>query len=372
MGPVPLLNLLPQYGKIRDEVLAAIIRVADSQQFILGQEVKLLEAEIAAYSQAAFGIGCASGSDALLLALMAAGIGPGNEVLTSPYSFFATVSAIHRTGATTVFADIDPVSFNLDPQPLAAILDSRPKVRAIIPIHLFGGCADMGAIRAACAGREIFLLEDAAQAIGAEYEGSRAGSMGHAGCFSFFPSKNLGAFGDAGMITTQDPDLAARLSTLRVHGSRDKYFHETVGLNSRLDALQAAVLRVKFRYLDEWTAARQRNAARYRELLAGLPVTVPAPRPWQNRHIYNQFVIATDRRDQLKAWLGARGIGTEIYYPLPLHLQQCFAYLGYRPGDFPVSERLARESLAIPVHGELSSEELEWVADSIGAFFESL
>jgi dTDP-4-amino-4,6-dideoxygalactose transaminase len=368
---IPLLDLRAQHAHIREEVLAAVTRVIDSQKFILGEEVQKLEQEIAAYSGARFAIGCASGSDALFLALLALDIGAGHEVLTTPYTFFATAGAIHRTGAKPVFVDIEPGTFNMDMTRVAGVLDAHPKIRAIIPIHLFGGCADMDPLCALARERGIPVIEDAAQSIGSEYRGRRAGSIGEICCFSFFPSKNLGAYGDGGMVTTSDPALRERLAALRVHGSKRKYYHDWVGINSRLDALQAAVLRVKFRYLDSWTRGRQENAALYRKLLAemDIPVTPPAEAPYQTRHIYNQFCIRGERRDALQAFLKEHGVGTEVYYPLPLHLQVCFADLGNQPGDFPVSEALAKESLALPIHSELSKDDVAYVCRTVKAFY---
>lgn len=368
---IPLLDLKAQHATIREEVLAAVTRVIDSQKFILGEEVQKLEQEIAAYSQSPFAVGCASGSDALLLALLALDIQPGDEVLTTPYTFFATAGAIHRVGAVPVFVDIEPSTFNMDMNLVPAVLEAHPKIRAIIPIHLFGGCADLDPLSAAARARGIPIVEDAAQSIGSEYRGRRAGSIGAIGCFSFFPSKNLGGYGDGGMVTTSDPALRERLAALRVHGSKRKYYHDWVGVNSRLDALQAAVLRVKFRHLDSWTEGRRRNAGLYRQLLAGsnLPVTLPVEAPYQTRHIYNQFCIVGPHRDRLQAYLKENGIGTEVYYPLPLHLQVCFAHLGCRAGDFPVSERLANESLALPIHSELSAAEIEQVCRAIQSFY---
>ena len=368
---VPLLDLRAQHALIREEVLAEIVRVVDSQKFILGEDVKKLEEEVAAYSGSRYAVGCASGSDALVLALMALGIGPGDEVLTTPYSFFATAGAVSRIGATPVFVDIEAGTFNLDVTQLADALTARPKIRAIIPVHLFGGCADMDPILEMAAERRIAVIEDAAQSIGSEYKGRRAGSMGEIGCFSFFPSKNLGAFGDGGLVTTNDPQLADRLTALRTHGSRQKYFHEWIGFNSRLDALQAAVLRIKLPYLDRWSEARQRNADLYRTHLADLdvPVKVPVPPAYQTRHIYNQFVICGDRRDALQAHLKEQGIGSEVYYPLPLHLQNCYRFLGHQRGDYPVSERLANESLALPIYPELDREDIEYVCQSIRRFY---
>ena len=368
---VPLLDLQAQHRQIREAVLAEMVRVVDSQKFIMGEDVKKLEQEIAPYCGSQYAIGCASGSDALMLALMALDIQPGDEVLTTPYSFFATAGAISRVGAVPVFADVEAETFNLDTQCLREVLAKHPKIRAIVPVHLFGGCADMDPIVKMAAERGIPIVEDAAQSIGSEYQGRRAGSIGAIGCFSFFPSKNLGAYGDGGIVTTNDAALAERLAALRVHGSKKKYYHQWIGVNSRLDALQAAVLRVKFRYLDEWSEGRQRNAGIYRTLLEKLsvPVIPTMPAAYQTRHIYNQFVIRGERRDALQAHLKKQGIGSEVYYPLPLHLQQCYAFLGHKPGDFPVSEKLAAESLALPVYPELASEDIEYVCESIRGFY---
>jgi dTDP-4-amino-4,6-dideoxygalactose transaminase len=368
---VPLLDLRAQHKKVRDEVLAEMIRVVDSQKFILGEDVQKLESEIAAYCSAKYAVGCASGSDALVLALMALGIGPGDEVLTSPYTFFATAGAISRVGATPVFVDVEENTFNIDAARIAGLLASRPRIRAIIPVHLFGGCADLDPICAAAAKHGIPVIEDAAQSIGSEYKGRRAGSIGQIGCFSFFPSKNLGCYGDGGMLTCNDPQLAERLRALRVHGGTRKYYHQWIGINSRLDALQAAVIRVKLRYLDGWSAGRQRNADHYRAHLAelSLPVTPLVPAPYQTRHIYNQFVIRTSQRDALQQYLKQQGIGTEVYYPLPLHLQPCYADLGYQQGDFLISEKLAAESLALPVYGELAAEDIDHVCETIRCFY---
>ncbi len=369
--PIPLLDLRRQYDGIRDEITRELERVIESQRFILGEEVELLEAEVSGYSGAAFGVGCASGSDALLLALVAAGVGPGDEVVTVPYTFFATAGSIVHAGARPVFVDIDGASFNLDPAQLEQALQQHPRVKAILPVHLFGGCADMDEIHRVAAKYGVPVIEDAAQAIGAEYKGRRAGSLGEMGCFSFFPSKNLGAFGDGGMITTNNAGLAAKLRALRVHGSRRKYYHESVGYNSRLDALQAAVLRVKLRHLDNWSQARGRNAALYRSALGtgGVPVQLPVPATYQTRHIWNQFVIRCPQRDRLQQHLAENGVGTEVYYPVPLHLQACFAELGYREGAFPASEQLANEALALPVYAEITAGEIRQVAASIASFY---
>ncbi len=368
---IPLLDLRAQHQAIRDEVISEIVRVVDSQKFILGEDVQKLEAEIAAYSSTTRAIGCASGSDALILALMALDIRPGDEVLTTPYTFFATAGAISRVGAVPVFADVEEHTFNLDVKLAADVLASHPKVRAIIPVHLFGGCADMDPICAMAAERGIPVIEDAAQSIGSEYKGRRAGSIGQLGCFSFFPSKNLGGYGDGGMLTTNDAGLADRLSALRVHGRTGKYLHQWIGVNSRLDALQAAILRVKFRHLDNWTQGRQHHAEQYRKQLAklSLPVTPAEPTDYQTRHVYNQFVIRCSERDALQAYLKKQGIGSEVYYPLPLHLQPCYAELGYKKGDFPISEKLAAESLALPVHAELATDDVDYICDCIRSFY---
>jgi dTDP-4-amino-4,6-dideoxygalactose transaminase len=368
---VPLLDLKAQHRTIRNEILDAVTRVIDSQHFILGEEVTALETEIAAHCHTRYAAGCGSGSDALLLAVMALGIGPGDEVLTTPYTFFATVSAICRTGAKPVFVDVEPDTFNLDTSKVAAVLDQHPRIRAIIPVHLFGGCADMDPLLSLASERGILIIEDAAQSIGSEYKGRRAGSMGHVGCLSFFPSKNLGAFGDGGMLTTDDDTLVTKLKALRVHGARTKYYHESVGINSRLDAIQAAILRVKLRHLDSWTRRRQQNADLYRQTIHALdiPVRTPIAKSYQTRHVYNQFVILCKRRNELQAYLKTQGIGTEIYYPVPMHLQQCFSGLGYRAGDFPLSEQLANESLALPVYPELAPAEIEYVCQSIREFY---
>jgi dTDP-4-amino-4,6-dideoxygalactose transaminase len=366
---VPFFDLHFHHAVIQSEIEKAIHEVLETQKFILGNDVSALETEIAGYCGTRHAIACASGSDAILLSLLALGIGPNDEVLTTPYSFFATAGYIVRAGATPVFADIDPRSFNLDPGAVEAVLDLHPKIRAIMPVHLFGACADMGPLLKLATARGLPVIEDAAQAIGAEWNGQRAGSLGASGCFSFFPSKNLGAYGDGGIVTTNDASLAGRVAALRVHGSRAKYYHDYVGLNSRLDSLQAAILRVKLRHLDHWTEARQRNADFYRQHLAGLPVTLPSPAAYNTRHVYNQFVIRSQPRDELRVWLSSQGIGTEIYYPLPLHLQACFASLGYREGDFPVSEEVARTSLALPIFPELTAQQIESVCSAIREFF---
>ena len=368
---VPLLDLRAQHAHLRDEVVAAVLRVVDSQKFILGEEVDQLEQEIAPYSGAKYAVGCASGSDALTLALMALDIQPGDEVLTVPFTFFATAGAISKLGAKPVFVDIEPQTFNMDMSRVEDVLRSHPRIRAVIPVHLFGACADLDPLMSAAGPRSIPVVEDAAQSIGSEYKNTRAGSIGALGCLSFFPSKNLGGYGDGGMITTNDKALADRLKALRIHGRTGNYIHQWIGINSRLDALQAAVLRIKFRYLDSWTARRQENAALYRELLraARVPVAAPEPAPYQTRHIYNQFVIRCEQRDRLQAFLKERGIGTAIYYPLSLHQQACFASLGYHAGDFPVSEKAAAEVLALPVNPDVSPSDVEYVCDAIRSFY---
>ncbi len=368
---IPLLDLRAQYESIRSEVESAVLAVFESQQFILGPDVAALESEIAAHCGVRFAIGCGSGTDALLLALRALDIGPGDEVLTTPFTFFATAGAIANVGARPVFADIDPATFNIDPAQARAVLDSHPRIKALLPVHLYGLCADMDPLLELARERGIPVIEDAAQAIGAEYRGRRAGSMGAVGCFSFFPTKNLGGAGEGGILTTSDEALAGRLRALRVHGSRVRYFHDEVGTNSRLDTLQAAVLRVKLRHLDAWTARRIGLAALYRETLGrlGAPVVPPPLPPYPACHVYHQFVIRAPQRDRLREHLAAAGIGSEIYYPLPLHLQKCFASLGYAEGDFPESERAAREVLALPIYPELGPEGVLAVCDAIHSFY---
>jgi dTDP-4-amino-4,6-dideoxygalactose transaminase len=366
---VPLLDLKAQYAALRDEVRQAIDRVCESQVFILGPEVSSLEEELAAFCGTRFALGVSSGTDALLVALMALGIGPGDEVITSSYSFFATAGAIARIGARPVFVDIDPGSFNLDPAALPERINARTK--AILPVHLFGRCSDMDPLIELGTRHGIPIVEDAAQAIGAtDTRGRRAGALGRMGCFSFFPSKNLGAFGDGGLVTTGDPDLAESIRVLRAHGAKPKYVHKVVGGNFRLDALQAAILRVKLRHLPSWSQARRTNAARYRTAFGkrglGSKVTLPDDVPG---HIYNQFVVRVTDRDRLQAHLAEQGIGTEIYYPVPLHLQECFASLGYQRGDLPVSEEAAARSLALPIYPELTEEMLGYVVSQVAAFY---
>jgi dTDP-4-amino-4,6-dideoxygalactose transaminase len=369
-APVPLLDLEAQYRPLRDEILAAIIRVCDSQRFIMGPEVEALERELASLLGVPHAIAVSSGTDALLAALMALGIGPGDEVVTSTYSFFATAGCVARVGALPVLVDIDPATFNLDPAAVRAAL--TPRTRAIIPVHLFGLCADMDPIIDAARPHGIPVIEDAAQAIGATYKTRQAGSIGAIGCFSFFPSKNLGAFGDGGLVTTTDAALAKELRLVRNHGAEPKYFHKRIGANFRLDALQAAVLRVKLPHLSRWTAMRRANAARYDALMAsaGLTgrVTLPVT-PADRVHIFNQYIIRVPDRDRVRAFLAERGIGTEIYYPVPFHLQECFAGLGHHRGDFPHAEAAADSTLALPIYGELSADQQAAV---VGALADAL
>jgi dTDP-4-amino-4,6-dideoxygalactose transaminase len=363
---VPLLDLKAQYATIKAEVDAAVAAVLESQHFILGPKVEQCEKGIAAYSGCSHAIGVSSGSDALLACLMAENIGPGDEVITTSYTFFATVGAIARLGATPVFVDIDPATYNLDASQVEAKVTTR--TRAIIPVHLYGQMADMDVVMRVADEHGLVVIEDAAQAIGAEHKGSRAGSIGHYGCFSFFPSKNLGAAGDGGMIVTNDAQRAEKLRCLRGHGSKPKYYHKIIGGNFRLDAIQAAVVSAKLPHLDSWTAARQRNAQRYDQLFGevGLPIGLPIVKT--DRHIFNQYVIRVSHRNELQANLHKKGVGTEVYYPVPMHLQECFAYLGHAPCSFPESERAANETLAIPIHPELTESQAAFVVECIREF----
>jgi len=360
---VPLLDLKAQYAPLRDEVRQAVGAVMDAQYFILGPEVAALEEEVAAYVGTPHAIGCASGTDALLLSLMALGVGSGDEVITTPFTFFATAGSISRCGATPVFVDIEEDTFNIDPAAVASAITDKTK--AIMPVQLFGQSADMDAIQAVAG--DIPVVEDAAQALSAEYKGKKVGSVGTLGCFSFFPSKNLGGFGDGGMITTDDEALATKLRSLRVHGAEERYFHRTVGFNSRLDALQATVLRVKLPHLDAWSDARAANAARYEALLDGAAVVTPVAKDCA-RHVYNQYTIRAQDRDGLLAHLKEQEIGCGVYYPLCLHRQDCFAHLGGKAGDMPVAEKASREVLSIPVYPELTEEMVEFVAATIRDF----
>lgn len=365
---VPLLDLKPQYQAIKEEIQEAINEVIESQYFILGPEVQALEENIAEYCQAKHCLGVSSGSDALLLSLMALDVGAGDEVITTTYTFFATAGAISRLGATPVFVDIDPVTFNILPEAVEKAI--TPKTKAIIPVHLYGQCAEMDEVLEIAEKHQLPVIEDGAQAIGSEYKGKRAGSMGTAGCFSFFPSKNLGAFGDGGAITTNDSELFEKMKCLRMHGSKPKYHHKIIGGNFRLDALQAAVVRIKLQYLDNWTESRQHNADLYNKLFEGNP-SVTTPPAIQNRHIYNQYIIRVEDRDELRAYLAEKNIGSEIYYPIPMHLQECFADLGYTEGAFPEAEKAASTTLAIPIYPELSVEQVKYVAETINEFCEA-
>ena len=367
---VPLLDLQAQYVSLQPNVRAAIARVFETQQFVLGPEVAALEKELAAYCGTTEAVGCASGSDALLLALMALDIAPGDEVITTPFSFFATASAITRLGARPVFVDIDPLTYNINVSEIPSAITSR--TRAIMPVHIYGQCAEMDAVLSVAEEKALPVIEDAAQAIGAEDRGRRAGSMGLAGCFSFYPTKNLGGAGDGGLLTTKDAEFASRLRRLRVHGGFTEYEHEEVGVNSRLDALQAAVLRVKLPHLDEWSNSRAQRAAIYSELLeqAGLSFDLKTPvvRP-NNRHIFHQYVVRVPQhRDALSEHLKSHDIGTKVYYPIPLHLQRCFSFLGYKQGDFPEAERAARETLALPMFPEITDAQQEYVVKTIQSF----
>lgn len=380
---VPLLDLQAQYATLRDEIDRAIAGVLESQRFIMGPEVEALEREIAAYSDAPHAVACASGSDALLLALTAVGVGPGDEVLCPSYTFFATAGAVWRLGARPVFCDIEPASYNVDPARMREAAAGCRRLKALLPVDLFGQVADLDAILALGAELGVPVVEDAAQAIGArDPSGARAGSRAAVGCFSFFPSKNLGAFGDGGIVTTGEAELAERMAILRLHGSRPKYYHALVGFNSRLDALQAAVVRVKLRHLEAWTKRRQENAAWYDAAFAqagaavsgseagALPLWTPRPATASASHIYNQYVlrVPAELRDPLREELARRKIGSEIYYPLGLHQQACFAELGHRDGDLPETEAAARETLAIPVYPELEKAQLEHVAEAVVGF----
>jgi dTDP-4-amino-4,6-dideoxygalactose transaminase len=368
---VPLLDLKAQYAQIKTEVDAAVGRVVASQHFINGPEVAALEADVARYCHVGHCVGVSSGSDALLVALMALDVGPGDEVITTPYTFFATAGAIVRVGARPVFVDIDPATYNIDADAVASRV--TPRTRAIIPVHLFGQCAEMDPILAVARRHGLAVVEDAAQAIGAQYKGRHAGSMGTVGCFSFFPSKNLGAFGDGGAVVTNDAALAEKMRVLRNHGSQPKYYHKLVGGNFRLDTIQAAVLQVKLRYLDGWTVRRQQNAAYYDAafLRAGLRGgAVGTPAVAQSRHIFNQYVVRLADRDAARDHLKQHQVATEVYYPVPLHLQECFRDLGYGPGDFPASEQAAATSLALPVYPEVTAAQKQHVVDVVAAYYE--
>ena len=369
---VPLVDLKAQYATIKDEVNKAIQDVLESQVFILGPKVKELEEKIANYCDAKYSIGVSSGSDALLLALMAIGVGRGDEVITTPFTFFATAGSVSLLNAKPVFVDIDPGTYNISPYLIEEKITSKTK--AIIPVHLYGQCADMDPILEIADKHGLYVIEDAAQAIGARYKDRKAGSMGHIGCLSFFPTKNLGGYGDGGMILTSDPELVEKVSVLRVHGSKPKYYHSIIGCNSRLDAIQASVLLAKLNYLDDWNEARRRNADKYNSLFKGLELVTPFAEPF-NYHIYNQYVIklkpgssgasAPEKRDLVRESLKNAGIGTEIYYPVPLHLQKCYSDLGYKLGNLPASEEASANTLALPIYPELTNEQQEQVVKVI-------
>lgn len=381
-APVPMLDLRRQFAQIRTEVMQAVERVCESQHLIFGEEVTGFESEAASFLTARRAVGCASGTDALWLALLAVGVQPGDVVVTTPFSFFATVSAIVRAGARPVLADIEPGTLNLDPAQVERKLRNGGSMRAVLPVHLYGQCADMDEFARLAREHDFKIVEDAAQAFGAEWKGRRAGAIGDAAAFSFYPTKNLSAFGDAGCVSTGDDSTAERAIMLRNHGMRQRYHHEEIGANSRLDAIQATVLRVKLKYIEQWNQARRERAAVYDGLFAqsgllakeGSPLTQQAPvqmlttRP-EAYHIYHQYVVRTHRRDELRQFLAERGIGSEIYYPIPLHLQPCFAFLGYREGDLPVAERASREVLALPVFPELQVEEQQRVVAAISEFY---
>lgn len=393
---VPFLDLKRQYETIRQEALDSIHAVLESQNFILGHEVEKLEKEISDYCGVPHAVGVASGSDAILLSIMALDVKPGDGILTTPFTFFATAGSISRLGCIPLFVDIDPKTFNMDPEKLREFLETRCEmdrkdalfdrernipIRAVLPVHLFGQCADMGPILELCRRHDLRIIEDAAQAIGSSYKPASdhparpAGTMGDTGCFSFYPSKNLGAFGDGGMVISREGNPAEKIRILRVHGSRPKYYHRLIGVSSRLDAIQAAVLRVKLRYLDQWSEGRKENAGQYDRLLEGinhqdLGISLPFTQ-YENRHIFNQYVIRVPGRDKLREFLQAQGIGTDVYYPLPLHLQECYRHLGYREGDFPVSEQASRTVLALPIFPEITPEEQHWVVEGIEDFYRS-
>ena len=367
---VPLLDLKAQYRAIKAEVLSAIEAVCDEQGFVLGPRVSAFEEATAQYIGSRYAIGCASGSDALLLSLMAMGVNAGDEVITVPFTFFATAGAISRLGAKPVFVDIQPKTFNIAPSLTEKAI--TPRTKAIIPVHLFGQCADMAAINEIARRKNVKVIEDACQAIGAAQQGKRAGVLGDTGCFSFFPTKNLGGFGDGGIITTNDKALADSVAMLRVHGSQVRYLHEAVGINSRLDALQAAVLQIKLKYLDQWTEGRRRNAERYQRLFTQTNlverVTLPPTAPG-NFHVYNQYTVRVQQRDELRNFLKDKGIGSEVYYPLPMHLQQCYRDLGYQKGAFPLSEQASEEVMSIPIYAELTEAQQVYVVEMIAEFY---
>jgi dTDP-4-amino-4,6-dideoxygalactose transaminase len=377
---IPFVDLKAQSVSIQTEIHSALDEVFRTQQFILGPHVDELEQTIARYCGTRYAIGVASGSDALILSLMALGIGPGDEVVLPPFTFFATAGAVSRVGATPVFADIDPSTFNIHPPQIEE--KTTPRTKALIPVDLYGQCADMDPILAIARSKQLFVVEDAAQAIGAEYksrseqDARRAGQLGDMGCFSFFPTKNLGAFGDAGVVVTDNPDWADKIRWLRAHGSQTRYFHKWIGMNSRLDTIQAAILLVKFRHLEKWTEERRRKAHRYGNLLKDVVLSVPEIQlpsvQYENRHVYHQYVVRVPKRNELKQFLFQEGVGTEIYYPVPLHLQECYSFLGYCRGDLPQAERASEETLALPIYPELTDLQQEFVVDRINAFYKKV
>lgn len=367
---VPFLDLKRQYNEIEREVQSGIARVMESQQFILGEEVGRFEEKVARYTGTEHAVGVASGTDALLLSLRALGIGHGDRVITTPFTFFATAGAIHNMGATPVFADIELDTYNIEPEKIEEILKKRGRdIKAIVPVHLYGQMADMGAIAEIAEDYGVKVIEDAAQAIGAKFRGVRAGNLGNTGCFSFFPTKNLGGAGDGGMVVTDNRELADKLRVLRVHGSRAKYHHKLVGYNSRLDAIQAAILSSKLDFLEGWSARREKNAVFYNSKLGSIEALQVPLSAEGRRHVYNQYTLRCQQRDELRDYLNDCGIGTAIYYPLPLHLQPCFSYLGYRRGDFPNAERATREVLSLPIFPELTGRERSYVAERVREFF---
>jgi len=364
---VKLLDLTAQFKEIEDEVRIALDEVFSTQQFILSGKVKELERAIAEYCGVDHAVAVASGTDAILLSLMALDIGEGDEVITTPFTFFSTASSIVRVGATPVFVDIEPSTFNIDPEKVCHAIS--PRTKAIVAVHLFGQATDMEPIMKIASERRISVIEDACQSIGARYRGRRVGSIGDAGCFSFFPTKNLGCFGDGGMVVTNNEELAERIRSLRVHGSKKRYYHDEIGINSRLDEIQAAVLVVKLAYLEKWNSKRRANAGFYDEALADMDEVKTPYVPDYNESVYNQYVVRVERRNELKEFLASQGVGTEIYYPIPLHLQRCFGFLNHREGDFPEAERAASEVLALPIYPELTEEELGFVAEKIRSFY---
>lgn len=368
MNSIPILDLKTQYQSIKAEIDAAVLGVMASGHFVLGPNVRALEGEVAGYVACQYGVGVASGTDALRLALAALGIGPGDEVITTPFTFVATANTISHAGARPVFVDIDQDTFNILPAQIEAAISGRTK--AIVPVHLYGQPAEMDAIMDVARRHRLYVIEDCAQAIGAEDKGRRVGCFGDVACFSFYPTKNLGAYGDGGMVTTNDPAIAERIDVLRRQGGKTKYFHEVLGFNSRLDEMQAALLRVKLRHLDDWQAGRRRVAARYDELLSGLGAQTPLVRP-DVTHVYHQYTIRVPRRDELQQFLESRGIGTMIYYPLPLHRQGLYRDLGYAEGSLPVSEQAGREVLSLPMYPELTEEQIQRVVGAIGEFLSS-